>query len=357
MNLTFKMVICVFTFCCFCLWSETADGQTIKRRYDFDSNLTLGAPTVTSPNAQSFLQSGNVTGTTVPAAATFGVISATNTTDINNNSTTSSARAMRASTNGTDGTVTITFPAIPPSNFTGTNDLFISFRNNAIGIGAGQGLDASDDITVSVSLNNGTTFSDEARITGNNQATWNYNVNNAVIANYDGDNSVEAAKVFRPATAGSTNDPTAPTKFTIRIPDANLAGSTGVVFRVTLVSNRTDEQWGVDDFIAYTAAPTASSVNLSGRVLTPFGRGLSRATVSIAGSSGDMFYALTNQFGYYRFTDVQAGETYILDVKSKGYIFSPQIVFALEDDDQLNFSAISSILPKRLSPDKFLQDR
>jgi len=48
---------------------------------------------------------------------------------------------------------------------------------------------------------------------------------------------------------------------------------------------------------------------------------------------------LTNAFGYYRFEDVGAGETYIVNVFSKRYSFAPQVVTVTEDLTDLNFTA------------------
>ena len=36
-------------------------------------------------------------------------------------------------------------------------------------------------------------------------------------------------------------------------------------------------------------------------------------------SDGQVRKARTNQFGYFRFTDVQAGETFVINTSAKGY--------------------------------------
>ncbi len=84
---------------------------------------------------------------------------------------------------------------------------------------------------------------------------------------------------------------------------------------------------------------TAASVTVAGRVITPNGRGLSRALVSMTDANGNVTYTYTNPFGYYRFLDVPAGETYTFEVHSKRYAFRPQTILVLEDMTDLNFYA------------------
>jgi hypothetical protein len=78
---------------------------------------------------------------------------------------------------------------------------------------------------------------------------------------------------------------------------------------------------------------------VAGRVITPSGRGLSGAIVSMTDSNGNVTYTYTNTFGYYRFLDVPAGSVYTFEVLSKRYRFQPQTVLVLEDNTSLNFYA------------------
>ena len=84
---------------------------------------------------------------------------------------------------------------------------------------------------------------------------------------------------------------------------------------------------------------TAAGASVSGRVFTPNGRGLTGAVVILTDADGATRTARTGAFGYYRFEDVEAGQTYIFDVRSKRYQFKPQIVSLTEDLDELNFYA------------------
>jgi CSLREA domain-containing protein len=88
-------------------------------------------------------------------------------------------------------------------------------------------------------------------------------------------------------------------------------------------------------------APTAASVTIGGRVLSAEGRAISRAVVSLINASGEIRYAATNTFGYYRFADVAAGETYVFAVSSKRYNFSrnPQVRTVVEETSEVDFTA------------------
>lgn len=56
--------------------------------------------------------------------------------------------------------------------------------------------------------------------------------------------------------------------------------------------------------------------------------------------SGVLRCALTNPFGYYRFTDVPVGMTYVFQVKAKTkrLEFAPQLVTVGGDVTELNFT-------------------
>ena len=84
---------------------------------------------------------------------------------------------------------------------------------------------------------------------------------------------------------------------------------------------------------------TAASVEVGGRVMTNKGRGISGGLITITDSSGNRRVRTTNVFGYFRFTDVSAGETYIISVKAKRYSFVPQVLNITDNLTDLNFIA------------------
>ena len=87
------------------------------------------------------------------------------------------------------------------------------------------------------------------------------------------------------------------------------------------------------------SGPTAATVTVGGRVMTADGRGVSKARVVLTDANGAERLAITNPFGYYRFDEVQAGETYIFSVGHKRYQFSPQVLTVNEELAELNFTA------------------
>jgi hypothetical protein len=87
--------------------------------------------------------------------------------------------------------------------------------------------------------------------------------------------------------------------------------------------------------------PTAANVIVGGRVTTASGMGIANTTVTLSDMTGARRTALTNAFGYFQFTDIQAGQTVIVTVLSKRYTFSQpsRAVDAGEDIFNVNFVA------------------
>ena len=85
---------------------------------------------------------------------------------------------------------------------------------------------------------------------------------------------------------------------------------------------------------------TAAGVTIEGRVLTASGRGISKALVTITDNNGNVRYAVTNPFGFYRFVDVEVGEGYLLNAAAKNKQFTPQFVSINQAMDNLDFVAI-----------------
>ena len=91
-----------------------------------------------------------------------------------------------------------------------------------------------------------------------------------------------------------------------------------------------------------SAAPTAAAVEIGGRVTTADGRGIFDARIALTGVDGRTRYARSNPFGYYRFSDVAVGETYIVAVSHKRFQFAQpvQILNVNEATNHLNFAAL-----------------
>ncbi len=102
-----------------------------------------------------------------------------------------------------------------------------------------------------------------------------------------------------------------------------MNGTIGQSFAGTTSSGGTFDLGG--GFWGGGAAP-AADVTVSGRVLTPDGRGLRNAVVSLIDSLGVRRTATTSSFGLYSFASVRAGDIYIITVTSKRYRFTPRIM-------------------------------
>jgi hypothetical protein len=101
-----------------------------------------------------------------------------------------------------------------------------------------------------------------------------------------------------------------------------------------------DEWLGVNNVvISSSPGVTAAPVNVGGRVVDPYGRGIPRTYVTMYDGLGSVRTVMTNGFGYYSFTDVPAGATYTLMVSAKGRTFSPAVrtISVLDEVSGLDF--------------------
>ena len=87
--------------------------------------------------------------------------------------------------------------------------------------------------------------------------------------------------------------------------------------------------------------PTAASVSVGGRAVTSSGRGIRNVVIRMTDTNGNVRTATTTSFGYYRFADVAAGETYIITATGKRFTFSQpsRVLNIVEDTEDVNFIA------------------
>jgi len=89
--------------------------------------------------------------------------------------------------------------------------------------------------------------------------------------------------------------------------------------------------------------PTAAPVSIGGRVTLDAPSGMARVRITLVDlRAGATRVALPNQFGYYRFDNVEVG-TYILQAAGGGYRFSPSelVVNLLDNLTDSDFSGIA----------------
>ncbi len=101
---------------------------------------------------------------------------------------------------------------------------------------------------------------------------------------------------------------------------------------------------GISSFSKWTAGrllgPTAANVGITGRVLTTDGRGAAGNTVVMTGQNGNVVYARTNSFGYYRFLSVEAGQTVVLSVQGKQAVYQPRSVSVTDELTDVDFTPL-----------------
>jgi Carboxypeptidase regulatory-like domain len=125
-----------------------------------------------------------------------------------------------------------------------------------------------------------------------------------------------------------------PTHVTLNL---NTVGVTAGLKDVTITNPDGQSKTGTG--VINVVAPTAAPVSISGRVSGPGGQAVGSATVTLTDSSGHVQTALSNSFGYFGFTNVTSGETYVLTVTHKRFTFSPRVVSV---DDNISGMVISS---------------
>ncbi len=110
----------------------------------------------------------------------------------------------------------------------------------------------------------------------------------------------------------------------------------------TLVCTVTQTVTSLSPFaVVQNLAPTAAGVSVSGRVASSDGMGIRNARLTLTRTNGNVMQAVTGAFGYYRFDDIPAGETVIIGVSSKRYLFAqPTRVLTVNDAvDDVDFTA------------------
>lgn len=92
---------------------------------------------------------------------------------------------------------------------------------------------------------------------------------------------------------------------------------------------------GADIGAVEASAVTAAHVAIEGRVVNAYNNGIGSAQVLLTDQNGQVRALQTNQFGYFVFQEIPAGETYIISVRHKNYVFTPQIISANDDVENL----------------------
>ncbi len=96
----------------------------------------------------------------------------------------------------------------------------------------------------------------------------------------------------------------------------------------------------IDTVIFSPCSTTTVAAEITGRVTTPDGRGLRNAKVTLSDASGRIRSVSTGSFGYYRFTEVPAGRTYVVSVESRRYRFASRTLPVQDTVGDVNFAGL-----------------
>lgn len=102
----------------------------------------------------------------------------------------------------------------------------------------------------------------------------------------------------------------------------------------TVMNVSSFSDWGIG-----ALTPSAALVNIGGRVVSQDGTGVPGAQVTMVNQAGAARIARTSPFGYYRFENVEAGQTYFISASAKRYRFPVRVVNVGEDLADLDFMA------------------
>ena len=121
---------------------------------------------------------------------------------------------------------------------------------------------------------------------------------------------------------------------------STVTGITGTTLQIRMIvfTNANAELVTLDNVRVpqagvFIQSPSAAPASIAGRVTTADGRAISGAAISVSGGNlPQPRIARTSSFGYYSLEDLDAGQTYIVTIGSKRFIFSaPSRVVSLTD--------------------------
>jgi len=145
------------------------------------------------------------------------------------------------------GTATVTFANVTGLASYTSKSVSLNLASFSLGSQT-NGADGTDNVTVAISLDGGTNYSNELRISGNSNAYWGYITGTGVAtATYDGNNTPTA---LAPG-GGGTRTTDGYSRLVISLPD----NSTQVRVRVTMLNDDANEVWAIDD-VTLSGTPT-----------------------------------------------------------------------------------------------------
>lgn len=223
----FSIFVLAFTF----LFVWSVEGQVTISSQDFEN--TPSTPTLTYTNTNGSNSTGT-NGSGVPA---------------NSNLFVSGLRGWQS----INTTSTLIFANQTLSGYT---NAFIDFRLAGMSVSGTNGIDATDMVTVSISVDGGATYSSELTIAGStSNQRWDFSATGTSTITYDGNNT--------PTAITSSSGIGGISTVTINIPNVNSQ----VRLRIAMLNNDVNERWVIDDVrvrgTIANATPTLSSPTVS----------------------------------------------------------------------------------------------
>ncbi|CAN5238568.1 hypothetical protein BH20ACI2_BH20ACI2_00870 [soil metagenome] len=286
-----------------------------------------------------------------------------NTSTINNNTASESGGGVY---NGISGTINAVNNTIDGNSAAGSggglyNAATITFTNNTVtsnSAGSGGGIYNNFTATLTNNLVALNSASDGPDLLGRGSVGSAFVGTYNLIGNADGSEGLAGAP-NRVGTTGNEIDPfigplqnngglTSTRALLAGSPAIDKGNSPGITTDQRgsirpvdnpFISNDGGDGSDIGAFEAGILTTTAASVEISGRVLTSDGNGLRNAQVWITDSDGTRKTVITSSLGYYSFTDVEAGNFYILGVASKRYRFETRAVSASDSIANFDFMA------------------
>ncbi len=257
---------------CFVLFSGSAYAQTTIVNYDFNDATTAC--------------------TSTPISTATGVTSAYSASEATCAASTGTATDANAFTSNTTAGTTTGF-----SNSSGTNTKYFQFTLS------GSMLNTYSSYQIY--------FQSQRSNTGAQTITLSYSVDGG--ANFT---NFPATQTVATSFANST-----PEVFDLSGITA-LNNQSSIIFRLSVSGATGTGTVRIDNFQVQAMGTTAAGATINGRITDARGRGLRRVVVSVTGGGiEEPIYATTNAFGYYRFEDIPAGNTYILNAFSRMFTF------------------------------------
>lgn len=135
-------------------------------------------------------------------------------------------------------------------------------------------------------------------------------------------------------------DPAPPPPFYVGAGSTKAAAAiaAGLPAGTTMTWNNRTGGWALGGILIEEVV-LASSVSIEGRAIDSSDRALPRVSVTLTDSEGNKQTALTSAFGYYRFENIAAGQTIVLQARSKQHSFAPRVLTALEDLQDIDLTA------------------